>query len=80
MIRNRSRQIPPAYKRIDSEKWNILLPVSEDMAKQLKDNEYIKIRFCKDDFTLTVPYSLTKKRRKLLCKPEFKNGNDPLCK
>ena len=51
----------PAYKRIDSEKWNILLPVSEDMAKQLKDNEYIKIRFCKDDFTLTVPYSLTKK-------------------
>lgn len=35
--------------------------VSEDMAKQLKDNEYIKIRFCKDDFTLTVPYSLTKK-------------------
>ena len=31
------------------------------MAKQLKDNEYIKIRFCKDDFTLTVPYSLTKK-------------------
>lgn len=61
MIRNRSRQIPLPIKRIDSEKWNILLPVSEDMAKQLKDNEYIKIRFCKDDFTLTVPYSLTKK-------------------
>ena len=51
----------PAYKRIDSEKWNIILPISEDMAKELKDSETIKIRFCKDDFTITVPFSLVKK-------------------
>ncbi len=44
------------------------------MAKQLKDNEYIKNRFCKDDFTLTVPYSPDQKRWKLLCKPEFKTA------
>ena len=50
-----------AYKRIESEQWDIILPLTEDMAKQLKETESIKIRFCKDDFTLTVPCSLTKK-------------------
>lgn len=51
----------PAYKRIDSEKWNIILPVSDEIAKELKESETIKIRFCKDDFTITVPFSLVKK-------------------
>ena len=50
-----------AYKRINSENWNIILPISDDIAKQIKENEYIKIRFCKDDFTITVPFTLTKK-------------------
>lgn len=51
----------PAYKRINSENWNIVIPISDDVAKQLSDSEYIKIRFCKDDFTITVPFSLAKK-------------------
>lgn len=51
----------PAYKRIDSETWNIIIPVSDDMAKQLGDSSYVKIRFCKDDYTTTVPFSLSKK-------------------
>lgn len=50
-----------AYKRINSENWNIIIPISDDVAKQLKENEYIKIRFCKDDFSVTVPFTLTKK-------------------
>ena len=50
-----------AYKRINSETWNIILPISDDVAKQLAENEYVKIRFCKDDFTITVPFTLTKK-------------------
>ena len=50
-----------AYKRINSENWNIIIPISDDVAKQLKENEYIKIRFCKDDFSITVPFTLTKK-------------------
>lgn len=50
-----------AYKRINSENWNIILPISDETAKQLKENEYVKIRFCKDDFTTTVPFALTKK-------------------
>ena len=52
----------PAYKRINSESWNIILPINDDMIKQLdEDNPYIKIRFCKDDYSLTVPYTLVKK-------------------
>ena len=51
----------PAYKRINSEFWNILIPVSDDVAKQLADSDYIKIRFCKDDYSQTVPFSLLKK-------------------
>lgn len=50
-----------AYKRINSEKWNVILPISDTVAKQISENEYIKIRFCKDDFTITVPFSLMKK-------------------
>ena len=50
-----------AYKRINSETWNIILPISDDVAKQLAENEYVKIRFCKDDFTITVPFTLTTK-------------------
>lgn len=51
----------PAYKRIDSETWNIIIPVSDDMAKQLGDSSYVKIRFCKDDYSATAPFSLSKK-------------------
>ena len=51
----------PVYKRINSEDWNIIIAVSEDMAKQLSESSYVKIRFCKDDYTLTVPFSILKK-------------------
>lgn len=50
----------PVYKRINSEAWNLLIAVSEEMAKQLSDSKTIRIRFCKDDFTMTVPFSLLK--------------------
>ena len=50
-----------AYKRINSEAWSVILPVSEEIIKTLKDSEYVKIRFCKDDFSLTVPFTVLKK-------------------
>ncbi|MDD6482596.1 MAG: HlyD family efflux transporter periplasmic adaptor subunit [Lachnospiraceae bacterium] len=50
-----------AYKLINSENWNIIFPVSDELAKQLSEDSYVKIRFCKDDFSLTVPFSLLKK-------------------
>lgn len=48
----------PAYKRINSESWNIIIPVSEEIVEQLKGDENIRIRFCKDDYEVTVPFSV----------------------
>ncbi|MCM1282241.1 MAG: hypothetical protein NC180_11805 [Muribaculaceae bacterium] len=50
----------PVYKRIGSEEWNLVLAVSEDMAKQLSENSSVRIRFCKDDYTATAPFTILK--------------------
>lgn len=59
--RTQVKSSDPAYKRINSEEWSVILPVSEDMMQTLKDSEYVRIRFCKDDFSLTVPFTVLKK-------------------
>lgn len=51
----------PVYKRINSEAWSVILPVSEEIIQTLKDSSYVKIRFCKDDFSQTVPFTILKK-------------------
>lgn len=51
----------PAYKRINSESWNVIIQVSDDIIKELGDSSSVKIRFCKDDYTATVPFSVVKK-------------------
>ena len=38
----------PEYKLIDSEYWNIIVPVPDATAESLKDDDTIKIRFLKD--------------------------------
>lgn len=53
----------PVYKRIGSEEWNLILSVSEEMAKELSEEDYVRIRFCKDDYTITVPFTVLKKSR-----------------
>lgn len=50
----------PVYKRIGSEDWNLILSVSENMAKQLSEEHYVKIRFCKDNYIITVPCAVLK--------------------
>lgn len=50
-----------AYKRINSENWNIILPITDELAKQLGEDKYVKIKICKDSFSITVPFSLIKK-------------------
>lgn len=53
----------PTYKRINSEDWNIIIAISESLAKELEEsgNRYIKIRFCKDDFTVNAQFDIVKK-------------------
>lgn len=52
--------LDPVYKRINSEDWNIIVPINETLAKELNENSSVKIRFCKDDFTANVSYGIIK--------------------
>lgn len=48
------------YKRINSEDWNIIVPIGEKLAKQLNERSSVKIRFCKDDFTTNASCKIIK--------------------
>ena len=57
------KQTDAVYKRINSENWNILVPINEKLAKELNEQSSIKIRFCKDDFTTTASCSVLRKAK-----------------
>ena len=48
----------PEYKLIDSEYWNIIVPVPDATAESLKDDDTIKIRFLKDAKEAYATYSI----------------------
>ena len=48
------------YKRINSEDWNIIVPIPENLTQELKEQGYMTIRFCKDDYTANVEYTVLK--------------------
>lgn len=50
----------PVYKRVNSENWNIIVPITEDLAKELNERTSLKIRFCKDDYTINTACSIIK--------------------
>lgn len=64
----------PVYKKINSENWNILVPISDTTAKELKDTNYIKIKFCKDGFTYNCACSLEKKEGVFYLNLSLKKG------
>ena len=41
----------PVYKLSTSEDWSIVIPVEADLAAQLEEAEYIKVRFLKNQYT-----------------------------
>lgn len=49
------------YKLIDSEYWNIVVPISDDLAQDLADDDTIKIRFLKDEKDTYATYTITEK-------------------
>ena len=50
-----------AYKLIDSEYWNIVIPIPESTASLLNDDDTIRIRFLKDDKETYATYSISEK-------------------
>ena len=61
---NEVKKSDPVYKRINSEDWNIILPITEELAKELNESSSVKIRFCKDNFTTTASCSIMKQDNK----------------
>ena len=51
----------PEYKLIDSEYWNIIVPVPDAIAESLKDDDTIKIRFLKDAKEAYATYSIVER-------------------
>ncbi len=46
------------YKRINSEEWQVVLSIPEETAARLEGKNYVRIRFCKDDYEITVPFDI----------------------
>ncbi|MSS64385.1 HlyD family efflux transporter periplasmic adaptor subunit [Velocimicrobium porci] len=51
----------PVYKMINSEKWNIIIPLNEAQYGKLKENETVNIVFKKDDISTTAGFTTFKK-------------------
>ncbi|MBR2044641.1 MAG: hypothetical protein IJ958_00725 [Agathobacter sp.] len=50
----------PVYKRVNSEYWNVIIPIDETLAKTLNEKTAVRVRFCKDNFELDTACSLIK--------------------
>lgn len=51
----------PLYKLITDEEWSIVIAISPELAEEYAEKSYIKIRFCKDDYTTNASFSIQKK-------------------
>lgn len=50
----------PVYKRVNSEYWNVIVSIDEELAKMLNEKNAVRVRFCKDNFELDTACSLIK--------------------
>ena len=49
-----------AYKIVTSENWNVMIGISDALAEELAEGSSVKVRFCKDDYTISSRYTLIK--------------------
>ena len=49
------------YRIVTSEEWHVIVPITEALAETLEESGYMTIRFCKDDYSITPAYEMTKK-------------------
>lgn len=64
----------PVYKRVNSEYWNIIIPISESLARDLADKTAVRVRFCKDNFELDTACSLMKNNEQYYLNLSFNKG------
>lgn len=51
----------PVYKMINSENWNVIIPISDSVAAELAEKTEIKVQFKKDDTSCWSTYTITQK-------------------
>lgn len=64
----------PVYKLVNSENWNVVIEISKDLAESLGEGSYIKVRFCKDDFTTNATYTILEENDSYFLQLSFKTA------
>lgn len=64
----------PAYKLITSEKWHIVVPISQKLADELLDGEVMQIRFLKDEKRMNATYRIIQKEEQYYLILELKSS------
>lgn len=62
------------YKRINSEEWDILVPIDEKLAIELNEKSSISIRFCKDNYTTNASCSVLREKDSYYLKLSLRTG------
>lgn len=63
-----------AYKLITSELWTILVEIDEQRALSLEDENYIEVRFLKNNYTAWAAVSVLRQNGKTYAKLDFNNS------
>lgn len=50
-----------AYKIITSENWNLVIPITDETKRLLRDSTTVRVKFKKDDSTLRIPFETVEK-------------------
>lgn len=64
----------PVYKLVTDEDWTLVVELSADTAKSLKEKKYIKVRFAKDNQTLWAGLEIKEMQGKYLAYLAFDNS------
>lgn len=51
----------PACKLISDENWNLIIPIADDMKRQIADASAIRVKFKKDNTIMRLPFVLKEK-------------------
>ena len=61
-------------KLVSTEDWNIILMITEELAEKLEEDDTIRIRFCKDGYTVNAGYSLLQREGNYYLNLSLSNG------
>ena len=63
-----------AYKLVTSELWSIMIEIDEERAQSLADENYIEVRFLKNNYTAWAAVSVLRQNGRTYAKLDFNNS------